>query len=126
MARSDYPLFTARRPRHAVTDADAIHVSVERAGQPSGAIEAQLVDMSREGFRLRVSLPLEVHEDLTVRIRSERAKVDLTRSGNVRWRRADGNDAWLVGCAASEPADWETLGELFLHNILNTQALPRD
>lgn len=127
MARSDYPLFTPRRPRHAVADADSIEVSVERSGQqPPSSIQAKLVDMSREGFRLRVSIPLEIHEVLTVRIRSEQAKVDLTRSGNVRWRRPDGEGTWLVGCAASQPADWETLGELFLHNILSTQLLPRD
>ncbi len=126
MARSDYTQFTPRRPRHPVTEAAAIDVSLERSGQePSCLVAARLLDFSREGFRLRVPVRLTVQEAVTVRIRSENDGIDLALPGTVRWQRPDGDAAWLVGCAATRPADWETLGELFLHKILSTEPLPR-
>ena len=96
---------------------------MERSGaETTPAIEAQLVDLSREGFRLRVPSPLEDRAPITVRIRTHDG-MDLTLAGTVRWQRAE-DDAWLVGCVADRPTDWETLGELFLHNVLNTDGHP--
>jgi len=127
MARSDYSQFAPRRPRHAVRETAALHVQVQRAAQASPrVIDAELLDFSRSGFRLRLPAPLDVKEPITLRVGEEKAGIDLTLSGIVRWRRAEHGGTWLLGCATDHPTDWETLGELFLNKILSTEGTPHD
>jgi hypothetical protein len=87
------------------------------------SIEVGLLDLSRDGARFRSSVPLAEAEAITVRIDDERSGLRLTRSGTVRWTRPDGGGTWSVGCRFSRPLEWETLGELFLNEVLS-QAPP--
>jgi len=121
MAQPDWSQqYVSRWPRHEVRDSAALEVRVERAaGQSPSALDAELLDLSRAGFRLRVPYSLVVGECVTLRLRHAQAGIDLALPGKVRWQHADKHGAWLAGCAADCPAAWETLGELFLNNILS-------
>ena len=118
--------YVARRPRHQGAGLATLGVHVERApGSVPGSIEAELVDLSRTGVRLRSTVPLAEAEAITVRLHDEQSRLRLTRSGTVRWARPDRGDTWSIGCQFSQSVDWETLGELFLDELLSQELPPR-
>jgi hypothetical protein len=113
--------YVARRPRHPAAGCRGPCVRVERgAGGEPGPIDAELLDLSRSGARLRVAAPLKVGEAITVRLVDEKSGVELTRPSTVRWQRAEDDQTWSVGCMFTQHVEWETLGELFLNQILST------
>jgi len=113
--------YIARRPRHRAAGSAGVRVRVERRpGSVPGTIDAELVDLSRSGIRLRAAVPLAVEESITVRLHHDVSGVGLTRAGTVRWRSRDQCGTWSVGCVFPQPLDWETLGELFLNQVLST------
>ncbi len=115
---SEYWNYVTRPPRHLAGDTKPPHV---RIAQASGRIiEAELRDLSRQGCQLRVPTPLANGEPVIVRIEQEDSGLQLTIEGTIRWQRP-GEGAWFVGCQASREIDWESLGELFLSGILNTE-----
>ncbi len=79
---------------------------------------AELVNFSRDGFRLRVPAPLIVNEPVVVLIEDRNSPFSLTISATARWQRPESGDTWLTGFKFDRQADWETLGELFLNDIL--------
>ncbi len=81
-------------------------------------IEGELIDLSRHGVRLRTKIRLSQQESITVRLRDDKAAVDLAIPGTVRWQRPEQDGTWSLGCALARQVDWETLGELFLGNVL--------
>ena len=83
-------------------------------------MEAELLDLSRSGVRLRVAADLKVQEPITLRLHDEPSGLRLTRSATVRWKRPEQGDLWLVGCLFDEHVEWEMLGELFLNEVLST------
>jgi len=112
----------ARRPRHQAGDVASLRVEVERApGSVPGCVDVELVDLSRTGVRLRSPVPLAEGETITVRLHDVQSRAQLTRSGTVRWTRPDRGDTWSIGCQFCESVDWETLGELFLADILSQE-----
>jgi hypothetical protein len=113
--------YHARRPRHQATDPTAHRLRIERGpGNTPRSIEATLLDLSSTGAQLRVPVPLEVAEAITLHLRPEASQLPITRSGTVRWARRDDQGDWLVGCLLDRQLDWETLGELFLEGVLST------
>lgn len=107
----------ARRPRHEATAEIAAEVT-RSSGTARPAIHGAVVDISRDGFCLETSSPLEIGESVVVRLQDADADLDLALSATVRWRRHDDDGTWLIGCQTPEPLDWETLGELFLRELL--------
>ena len=116
---ADFWEYIARRPRHPVTATARLEVEVQRSPDKVPArIVAELLDLSRDGFQLRVRVPLVEQEAITVRLRDDTSELDLKLQGTVRWQYPRQTGQWLVGCAATRMVDWETLGEMFLSGIL--------
>jgi hypothetical protein len=113
----DYAEFIARRPRHRANAEIAVEVARADGAEPPN-VQAAMLDVSREGFCLRTPLELEIGETITVRLWDADSGFDLTLPGTVRWQRPDDDGIWTVGCQSPEPLDWETLGELFLNELL--------
>lgn len=135
MFNSD-PAYLARRPRHLATGGGGLDVTVRRSSRREPRlVEAELLNLSRRGVQLRVAAELEVRESVTLQLASEASDLQLTRSAEVRWRHPEPSGAWTVGCMFARQVDLETLGELFLSELLATDppgpsfgrsALPRD
>jgi len=108
--------FVPRSPRHSST---GVVVEVRRSpGGTTSAISAELINLSREGFQLRLSSRLEKEETVVMSIRAPERDVDVMFPATVRWCREESAECWLVGCQTSWQLDLETLGELFLNEIL--------
>ncbi len=112
-----------RKPRHQATGDTSLRVWVER---PDGrdrivAAEAHLVDVSRNGLQVQVNKLFATGEAIVVRIAGA-AGLEVSLPGTVQWQRAAEKGAWSVGCSFPEPLAWETIGELFLNQILATDA----
>jgi hypothetical protein len=108
-----------RKPRYGVRGTEKLVAEIDRMPdrQPA-AVPVELQDLSRDGFQLRSSQPLEIGERVCLRLSIEDSGLAITLPGTVRWLRpADG--AWLAGCAADDPLAWESLGELFLGEVLS-------
>ncbi len=117
---ADISQYVPRRPRHQPPEGAELDIRVRRsAGTPRSA-NARLLDFSRDGFRLQVAAPLVVNESVEVRIEDRHSSFTLTMDATVRWQRAKSGDSWLVGFRFDQQADWETMGELFLSDILAT------
>lgn len=118
----EYVHHAARRPRYAVVT-PGILVEVQSAADSStGPVQAELRDLSRNGFQVKLPVPAETRAPLSLRLRIEGSGIDVTLRGIVRWQRPTEDGAWLAGCEADCPIDWETLGDLFLGGILSTDA----
>ena len=108
--------FIAREPRHPST---GILVEFRRApGGRGDRCSAELVNLSREGFQLRLPTALNDDETIVMTITYPDDDVDAMFPAQVRWQREDPEGGWLVGCKTTWQLDLETLGELFLSEIL--------
>ena len=111
--------YIARKPRHRATDPAGLRAEVERsAGALPALVEAEVLNLSRDGIQLRLAVPLLAGESITVRLQHEKCEPSPTLSAAVRWRRPEEDQAWSAGCVFTRPVDWETLGELFLNELL--------
>ena len=118
---SDFSQYVPRRPRYGAAAARGVPVTVTRTGpRPPACFQADLLDLSREGFRLRSGVPLAVGETFSLELRDEKFGLALRLSGTVRWQQQEPEEIWLLGCQSPQELDWETLGELFLNEILAT------
>ena len=113
--------YVARRPRHQAAGETGVSVVVERVAPGlSEPIGVELIDLSRGGVRFRAAVPLSVGETITVRIHDAESGLNLERRGAVRWKKPHQQGTWSIGCQFFERVDWETLGELFLSDVLST------
>jgi hypothetical protein len=109
-----------RRPRYDSTDGQKVQVEVERKpGSQPAMVWADLRNLSRNGFQIQTPVALEIQEHITLHLCIKTSGFRLVLPGTVRWQRPE-DDAWLLGCLSDEPVDWESLGELFLNQILST------
>lgn len=114
--------FVARRPRHEATVAKAVRVQLERGNHALPAtVSAELVDLSRQGARLRAEIALAEDEAVAIRLRAAATGLDLTLPGAVRWRAQEAGGQWSYGCQFKEEVPLEMLGELFLCGILSVR-----
>ena len=117
----DYLQHTARRPRY--SSASKARVEVEQTVDGlTGLVQAELQNLSRNGYQVKIPVPLNTQRPLNLRLRIEDSQIDLRLPGIVRWQRPARDGTWLAGCQADCPIDWETLGELFLSGVLSTDA----
>jgi hypothetical protein len=111
--------FVLRLPRHAASGDAGFPVAVRRSTAESPvAVAADLLDLSRHGFRLRTAVPLEIGESLYLDVFEEKSGLTLALPATVRWRLEEPDRRWLLGCQTKQELDWETLGELFLSQVL--------
>jgi hypothetical protein len=114
--------FVARKPRYPAIADQAAEAWLERA---DGRLAANLVDFSRQGAGFVADEPADDDERVTVRVRHRESGLDLSLDGTVRWRHLHPDGAWRFGCEFDRPVSLETLGELFLHKILDKKPAPR-
>ena len=91
-------------------------------GELPEVVEAELLDLSRQGARLRAEAALGENEILTICVRAGQPALDLDLTGAVRWRKQEADSRWSYGCEFKEELPLETLGELFLRGILSAQS----
>jgi len=116
---SDIAAFEARQPRHETLDATHLKVEIrQESASPSEPSEAQLVDLSRQGLGLRVPISLGLHEQVLVQILDEHSGFSIGISGVVRWQKPADDGHHFIGLRFERELDWETMGELFLNEIL--------
>lgn len=117
--------FVGRKPRHHVADAGDVSVRLDRVDAANGeSPPAELIDFARNGAQLRVSGGRELGcpakgEKVVLGLRSQKSGLDIRLPGTIRWQQAEGPGQWLVGCEFDEEVPLETLGELFLNEILS-------
>ena len=108
-----------RNPRHETAATARLKMDVQwQSASAGGACDAQLVDLSRCGFQLRVPVSLQPQVTIAAHLQDETGGLQLDLSGQICWCREDGHGHWLVGCQSDRELDWETMGELFLNEIL--------
>ena len=107
-----------RRPRYEANGTQKLVAEVERSFscQPN-LVQVELQDLSRNGFQLRLPVPLANRERICLRLHVEDSGFTLKLPATVQWGRAV-NEAWLAGCHSDQPLEWESLGELFLSEVL--------
>lgn len=113
-------LFIAREPRHNANSGAHLDVEVDCPNDPeSGRLPAELLDLSRNGVKLCVALPINVGELVHIHLRHPGSGLTVSVPTTVRWRRsADDDNGWFLGCRHTVEIPMETLGELFLNEIL--------
>ena len=117
----DQPDFVARRPRYDAAEEQAAEVTVRRlAVETADRVEAELVNISRDGFQIQTSVPLAAKEVIVLELRHPQSGLEFSLPGTICWQAPQDDSTWLHGCQSARPLDWETLGELFLNKILAT------
>ena len=115
----NYSKYVSRRPRHQAATTPGLRVQVKRsASDAPDWCDAELSNLSRDGFQLRAAWPLAVGDSIVVRICVQAAGIDLAVEAEVRWRQPEEPGLWMIGCRLLDPVQWETLGELFLSGVL--------
>jgi hypothetical protein len=112
--------FSPRHPRHETTGTARLRVEV-RQGDSAAAetVDAQLVDLSRNGFQLLTAVSLTLGEMATAHLSDEQSGLSLELEGIARWQRpTDDGTGWFVGCQCEQEIDWAIMGELFLNDVL--------
>ena len=112
-----------RKPRHQVADGSQFSVCLNRVeGEPAESLKAELIDFARHGARLRVAdrpnAASSNGEAVVLQLRSAKPGLDIRLPGRIRWQQAEGPGLWLIGCEFDQEVSLETLGELFLNEIL--------
>ncbi len=121
----DYSQYVLRKPRHAAADESGHRVFITCVrDETTESQPADLLDLSRDGFCLRTAAPLTLGALVTVDLRQEVCGFAVTLQGEVRWQREQDDGTYLLGCQTEQPLDWETLGELFLSNVLTVESRP--
>lgn len=111
-----------RRPRHPLATAEAVEIEMRRGpGLLPQVVPVEVVDLSRQGARLRAGAVVAEDEVLTICLRAAEPALDLHLTGVVRWRKQDVDGRWLYGCEFKDELPLETLGELFLCGILSAR-----
>ena len=118
---TDFGNYVARRPRHPVAENTQLCVQIERSADKLPAVlEAELLDLSGGGVRLRMAAPLLDKEAVSVRLQHQESALNLALPCTVQWHRTEEDGTWSVGCRSTRQVDWKTLCVMFLHEILTT------
>ena len=111
--------YVARPPRYGMTGDRSLEVVIRRTtGGTPECIKAELLNLSRDGFQVQASDPLATDEAIVLELQEPKSGLDFTLPATVCWQKPQGDNAWVYGCRSTRQLDWETLGELFLHEIL--------
>jgi hypothetical protein len=113
--------YSVRRPRHSAASDHATGVRWRRLGSVDEREwrGATLLDLSRNGMRLRGEQEVGVGESLEVEIAIESPVRPRSRTrGEVRWTRGDAG-SWELALELEQAVEWEVLGELLLSGALD-------
>ena len=113
--------FVVRQPRHSAVDESAGVLWLEVISEPAGERrDVVLVDFSRKGAKLELSLPVAPNSAVLLHIENESQGLAISLAGHVRWQRVERVGCWALGCMFDEEVPYETIGELFLSGVLST------
>jgi len=117
----------SRAPRYGLASDDEIEVRVERDSE-SGleSTEAELIDISPGGAKLRTAGPLNVLDILSLQLCIKRLHRTITVAGAVCWTTPTTNGQWWVGCRFKPPMPEQTLQEFAQDGILERRKHERD
>ncbi|MEX2559973.1 MAG: PilZ domain-containing protein [Pirellulales bacterium] len=119
----DYAKCWARRPRYEARAGHQAQLRIERSGRLPPIVPAELINFSRHGARLAVGSPLEDGEQFMLLLTHSKAGMALTLAGELRWQAPTDAGGWLMGCEFVTEVSMETLGEMFLNEILDDQPM---
>jgi hypothetical protein len=115
---TDFLAYEARAPRHEAVAAAQLNIEVQCESTPTEPLPAELVDLSRDGFQLCLPSRVAADELVIAHVRDANSSLQLHLTGQVRWQRKSDDGRWFVGFQSLQELDWETMGELFLNEIL--------
>lgn len=105
--------FVPRAPRFKVADTSGLKVTIRRTeegDQPT--LEAELLDVSQHGTKIRVPVNLRFEEALQIQIQVPGKELEYHGIASVRHIRAIDEEHWIVGCAIAPPLSDETFSFL--------------
>lgn len=105
--------YVPRSPRFTVADPSGVGVTITRTEQSDHQpLQAELLDVSQHGAKLRVPVNLRFEE--AVQLKIEVANSDLGYSGvaSVRHIRSLDEESWIIGCAIAPPLSDEAFSYL--------------
>jgi len=119
----DHRNFIPRPPRHNAALATGIRIEVRRYDAVDEPVyEAELVDFSRQGIRLRLAAEFEAGELLLIRIVATEPDFLFQHRATIHWRSTDESSSdFLYGCGFEAQVEWEVLGELLLRGVLSME-----
>lgn len=113
-----------RYARHVAGGPRRLQIAVERAEPlPASDHPPEMLDFSRGGCRLGWDIEARRDEPLVVKLADEESGLSLELPAIVRWCRAEGRDAYTIGCQFQRQLDHEELEELFLAGFLASEAV---
>lgn len=120
---NDFWNHVARRPRHGGCLAVSLPIELQWGDEENpDTISGRLVDLSRGGIQVAVSLPLESQQPVRVRMRDAEHELNIEVEAVVRWARFNADDNhWHMGLSLAEELDLPVLGELFLNRVLQDE-----
>lgn len=108
-----------REPRCCILEDGMVGVRVERVrGSAPGMIDAELIDISRSGVKLRVASCPALGEEVVLRLEVPSADLDLALSAKVQWTRAVADETWRIGCALASELPEHILSRLAVNGYI--------
>lgn len=116
--------FRAREPRYRPNNDIALSVSLQRE-ETAETHDAQLIDISSNGVRLRTAACLQFEETIAVHILTPETDFEFGMVGQVRWIRPASDGHWNAGCHIQPPLSEETLNQLAILHCIDRRCKTR-
>ncbi|MBI3462101.1 MAG: PilZ domain-containing protein [Planctomycetes bacterium] len=118
--------FVQRAQRFKVRDLESIYATIEREpGREPAGLEAEPIDISEGGCKLRVAGALSFEESFTLVVGCVEGPLRLTLSCRVAWLREEWEHCWLVGCQFIPNLPAEAMEEMFCNGVIERRQYPR-
>lgn len=115
-----------RDDRFPVNKLERIHATIGRQiGDELATVTAEPVDISERGMKLRVHVPFQFEESITLILGSVEGPLRLALSGRVTWLRQECNDSWLLGCQFDPKLPPDALEEMFSSGVIERRQFTR-
>jgi hypothetical protein len=115
-----------RDDRYYVKNLDKIYATIGRqSGDDLATFSAEPIDISERGMKLRVDVPFQFEESITVILGSSEGQLRLALSGRVTWLRQERDDSWLLGCQFTPKLPPDALEEMFSKGMIERRRSPR-
>jgi hypothetical protein len=116
-----------RDPRFALRDEDVIKVEMQcKVGsQEIDPMEAQVVDISRRGAKLKINNVLPGDAEANLELKCEEANWSYRVPAKICWKMPTRNDGWWIGCSFDSPVETVALERLATAGIINRRSEER-
>ncbi|MGI9429226.1 MAG: PilZ domain-containing protein [Bythopirellula sp.] len=105
--------YVPRAPRFTVTDTNSAQLTITRTEESDKPVlQAELLDISQHGAKLRVPVNLRFEESLQLQIEVRNSTIGYTGVASVRHIRSLDDERWVVGCAIAPPLSDEAFSFL--------------